>query len=386
MNIETIQDAYYILTAVSSAVILLLGFLLQRLHLPSNNEFLNFKIVRRYLSVSYFILGGSGLVTCVTSPVITTSLLLSLVTVSVASFQSLLFTAVHMLLMQPNSATKENVRKHLAGLAAANGLVFAAYYLDVIPTVILATVVLLLYLVLQAFYIMKFNKVCRMQHKFVGVYYDNVQDARYKTIIVSFYASFSIGIISLAASVVGLWLYVIFIVLYTLYYTHLVILLYNKLSPSVTVSQPVHTGTKANVENIGHTASAANNQESQATTESADIIDEEVFKENLKRWVADKGFAQYDLSVDEVAQILGTNRNFLRKYFRDNVHTDFRTWRSELRIEEAKKLLIEHPEYSISQIGEMVGFNHRSNFFTQFSKITGLTPTDWRKEQGINTD
>lgn len=378
MNIETIQDAYYMFTAVSSSIVLILGFLLQRLQLPSGNEIQNFKKVRLYLSISYFILGASGLFSILSSPQFTTSLLLTLLTVSVASFQSLLFTVVHILLMQPNYVSRYDIKKHMLMLAGASIVMFTVYSLDVIPGIVLAVIVLLLYLMQQAYYIIQFNNLYRVKQKFMGLYYNKVQDSRLKTLVVSFYASFSVGIMSLAASVLGLWVYVAFIVVYTLYYTHVVVLLYNKFSPSYL--SPV-VQTKNNTE-AAYTPVTPDT----SVTDADGEMDEATFTLNLKRWVAAKGFAQCDLSVDEVASLLGTNRNYLRKYFRDNIHSDFRTWRSELRIEEAKKLLITHPEYSTSQIGEMVGFNHRSNFFTQFAKITGVSPRDWRRQQGINTD
>ena len=365
-------------TAVSSSIVLILGFLLQRLQLPSGNEIQNFKKVRLYLSISYFILGASGLFSILSSPQFTTSLLLTLLTVSVASFQSLLFTVVHILLMQPNYVSRYDIKKHMLMLAGASIVMFTVYSLDVIPGIVLAVIVLLLYLMQQAYYIIQFNNLYRVKQKFMGLYYNKVQDSRLKTLVVSFYASFSVGIMSLAASVLGLWVYVAFIVVYTLYYTHVVVLLYNKFSPSYL--SPV-VQTKNNTE-AAYTPVTPDT----SVTDADGEMDEATFTLNLKRWVAAKGFAQCDLSVDEVASLLGTNRNYLRKYFRDNIHSDFRTWRSELRIEEAKKLLITHPEYSTSQIGEMVGFNHRSNFFTQFAKITGVSPRDWRRQQGINTD
>ena len=62
------------------------------------------------------------------------------------------------------------------------------------------------------------------------------------------------------------------------------------------------------------------------------------------------------------------------------MNTNFRSWRSELRIREAERLIREHPEYSLSQIGEMTGFNHRGNFYNHFQKITGCSAADYREK------
>ena len=51
---------------------------------------------------------------------------------------------------------------------------------------------------------------------------------------------------------------------------------------------------------------------------------------------------------------------------------------SQLRIEEAKRLLLENPEMSINIIAELSGFSDRSNFHRQFTKIVGCSPKQWR--------
>jgi len=100
----------------------------------------------------------------------------------------------------------------------------------------------------------------------------------------------------------------------------------------------------------------------------------------LARWVADRKFTETDISVEEIAQSLGVSRSFLQYYFRTYMQTDFRIWRSGLRIEEAQSILRDNPGISLENVRELVGFNHRANFHQQFQKITGLTPTEYREQ------
>ena len=51
----------------------------------------------------------------------------------------------------------------------------------------------------------------------------------------------------------------------------------------------------------------------------------------------------------------------------------------DLRIEEAKELLIQEPETPVCHIGFAIGFNDKSNFRQQFRKTVGCTPTEWRE-------
>lgn len=102
----------------------------------------------------------------------------------------------------------------------------------------------------------------------------------------------------------------------------------------------------------------------------------------LERWVRQKKFSEYDKSREDVARELGTSRELLHWYFTTRKGVDFKTWRTELRIEEAKKLLLENRELSTNVIGEIAGFSDRSNFYRQFVKFVGCSPKQWRESDG----
>ena len=99
----------------------------------------------------------------------------------------------------------------------------------------------------------------------------------------------------------------------------------------------------------------------------------------LEKWVEEKHFCEYDKSRDEVAKELGTTREKLHMNFTTRKGMDFKTWRAELRVEEAKRLLLENREISTNIIGELAGFSDRSNFHRQFVRIAGCTPRQWRE-------
>ena len=105
--------------------------------------------------------------------------------------------------------------------------------------------------------------------------------------------------------------------------------------------------------------------------------------EALKTWVAQKKYCEYDKSRDEIARELTTTTEMLHAYFNTRKGIDFKTWRTELRIEEAKRLLLENKEISTSVIGEISGFSDRSNFHRQFVKFVGCSPKQWRESDGM---
>ena len=103
---------------------------------------------------------------------------------------------------------------------------------------------------------------------------------------------------------------------------------------------------------------------------------------SLKKWVANKGYCELDKSRDDIAKELNTTKESLHHYFVTKKGMDFNTWRTELRIEEAKRMLIENMDFSINIIGELAGFSDRSNFHRQFVKLVGCSPRQWRESGG----
>ena len=122
-------------------------------------------------------------------------------------------------------------------------------------------------------------------------------------------------------------------------------------------------------------------KESQGTDNIQETQTELEFKKlerSLEQWIKQKKYIEFDKSREDVALELNTTREILHIYFSTRKGVDFKTWRTELRIEEAKKLLVKNKDVSINVIGEMSGFSDRSNFHRQFVKIVGCTPRQWR--------
>ena len=103
---------------------------------------------------------------------------------------------------------------------------------------------------------------------------------------------------------------------------------------------------------------------------------------SLDIWVQEKRYTEYDKSREEIAKELNTSKEVLHHYFLMRKGMDFKTWRTMLRIEEAKRLLLDNKDASINMIAEVAGFSDRSNFHRQFVKIVGCSPKQWRDSDG----
>jgi len=106
----------------------------------------------------------------------------------------------------------------------------------------------------------------------------------------------------------------------------------------------------------------------------------------LAGWTARKGWRVPHRTLGEAAAAIGTDSAVLHHYFEERMGVDFRTWRTRLRLEDAKRMLIDHPELQAAEIGRRAGFSNRSNFARQFLSYTGLTPGRWREKAWISPD
>ncbi len=116
-----------------------------------------------------------------------------------------------------------------------------------------------------------------------------------------------------------------------------------------------------------------------------EVLEEKEFKKlqkALDKWVEKKKYREFDQSREEIAHELGTTKEILYSFFILKIGKDFRTWRTNLRIEDAKSLLLDSKRTSTNIVGEMVGFSDRSNFHRQFKKIVGVSPKEWRDSNG----
>jgi AraC-like DNA-binding protein len=88
------------------------------------------------------------------------------------------------------------------------------------------------------------------------------------------------------------------------------------------------------------------------------------------------------LTINDVANAVGTNRTYLSAYLNSVLHTTFYDYINGYRIEYISKKLLEEeaPGKTIEEIAELSGFNSTTTFRRAFQKKTGMTPMTFRRE------
>ena len=96
---------------------------------------------------------------------------------------------------------------------------------------------------------------------------------------------------------------------------------------------------------------------------------QEHFRENINR--------------EDVAAIAYITPNYLSKQFRLKKGMNLREYINQIRIEEAKRLLLT-TNLSVSEVAGLSGYENISYFSTVFRKYTGMSPIDWRNLEIAN--
>jgi len=92
-----------------------------------------------------------------------------------------------------------------------------------------------------------------------------------------------------------------------------------------------------------------------------------------------------DLSIQSMAELLKTNRNYLSKAINSTTGNNFNAFINEYRIKEAIKILsdpkLDH--LSTDLLAEKVGFANRFTFSIAFKKSIGITPAEFKRNRDI---
>lgn len=105
--------------------------------------------------------------------------------------------------------------------------------------------------------------------------------------------------------------------------------------------------------------------------------------ENLRRvdraveqWVSRGQYRNNGLKLPQVADELNVPRYLLTGWLRSQ-HLKYADWMNSLRVDEAKRVMREHPEWNNEAIAQHCGFCDRSYFLRKFKEATGMSPNEY---------
>lgn len=125
-----------------------------------------------------------------------------------------------------------------------------------------------------------------------------------------------------------------------------------------------------------------NNKNTATAPQVATNEDADTYQKVLTYLEKEKAFTNPDLLLADLASQLHLSQRHLSELINQQFQTNFNQFINQLRVAEAKKLLVDnkYAHINILGIGYECGFNSKSAFYTAFKKIVGQTPAKYQKQ------
>ena len=330
-----------------------------------------YKTARLITACVYLCLGASNLTEVIFHDDTIDIQLNTMILLFVSMFQAMLLTYAHLTLINLRFVTKKKIFFEslpfilciIAGIANLNLDIERRYtdYLNIF--------FILYYISLLFRFTIYFQRIYNDYHKRMDNYFAEQEIKRFRWIFFSFYASLGVGIIALIS--------VCFDTLLSKTLFNLIVLLFYSYFG-------VHFLNYA-YQFQAHAGAIAEESESTEKQEETKVQprDHSRLETNIKEWYSQKKFLSQGLTIESVATQLNTNRAYLSEYVNSCMNITFKEWITSLRIQEAKGLLQEQIDLSVSDIAEQAGFSDKSNFSKMFTKQTGVSPKLWREQNTL---
>ncbi len=110
-------------------------------------------------------------------------------------------------------------------------------------------------------------------------------------------------------------------------------------------------------------------------------VDEDLIAQLKTLFEVDKVFLDPDLTLNQLAKKMGTNRATLSHVINQYFHKSFPALLNQYRVNEALRQLTNpaNKSWKLEVIGEMCGYRNRQVFHSAFKRETGITPNHFRK-------
>ena len=128
-----------------------------------------------------------------------------------------------------------------------------------------------------------------------------------------------------------------------------------------------------------------NKNQEKAPAQSKAFTPEKLIDKLVYSMEEEQLFKRVDLTIEMLAEHLGTNRTYLSRTVNQCFSLPVRHWLNSYRIEQSIQYMLEHPEANQNTIARESGFMNASAFNHKFKTVTGVSPRLWllKKSMGI---
>ncbi len=116
--------------------------------------------------------------------------------------------------------------------------------------------------------------------------------------------------------------------------------------------------------------------------EEAKIESNADYRAKLEQWMkTEKPYLNPEFRLMDLRQILPLNRTYLSQLINTEYNCNFYQFVTNYRIEEAKRLMREHPNMTMEDVAIQSGFSSARTFYRAFDREVEMTPKEWLATQ-----
>lgn len=124
-----------------------------------------------------------------------------------------------------------------------------------------------------------------------------------------------------------------------------------------------------------------NEEETEEASQETSTVSNAEYRRILEQWMeAEKPYLNPEFRLLDLRQILPLNRTYLSQLINTEYGCNFYQFVTKYRIDEAKRLMTEHPDMKLQDVAEQSGFSSPVVFSRIFARETGITPREWSSE------
>ena len=121
-------------------------------------------------------------------------------------------------------------------------------------------------------------------------------------------------------------------------------------------------------------------EETQTSDEHDVVLDELAFQKErilFEQWMErEKPYTNPDFQLIDIRHVLPTNRTYLSHFLKSTYHCSFYNLVNRYRVEEAMRLMREHPDMKMTEVAYACGFSSPAVFSRTFTRLEGISPRD----------
>ena len=115
-----------------------------------------------------------------------------------------------------------------------------------------------------------------------------------------------------------------------------------------------------------------------APEEAVQLQPNEAYRQALEEWMEkEKPYRNPDFKLVDLQNVLPMNRTYLSQFIHAEYDCSFYLFVNRYRVEEAKRLMTEHPDMKMADVSSNCGFSSPSVFSRTFTTMTGQSPREW---------